>query len=132
MDGRMVGLVGGIAGAVVGVMGGIVGTYFSIKNTNGPKERIFATRAAALCWLGVSTFLACLFMVPVQWRVLLWVVYLPALFWFIRWANSRQARARVEDMIEREPPGGRAVGAQTLNRISGLARRTIDLGGAAD
>jgi hypothetical protein len=110
MDSRMVGLVGGIAGGVVGVMGGIVGTYFSIKNTNGPKERAFAIRAAALCWLGISAFLACLFMVPVQWRVLLWVVYLPGLFWFIRWANGGQVRARVEDMTEREPPGGRALG----------------------
>ena len=64
MDGSMVGLVGGIAGGVVGVMGGIVGTYFSIKNTKGPKERAFAIRAAALCWLGVSAFLACLFLLP--------------------------------------------------------------------
>ena len=44
-------------GVVAGVMGGIVGTYFSIKNAKGPKERAFAIRAAALCWLGVSAFL---------------------------------------------------------------------------
>jgi hypothetical protein len=98
MDSRLVGLVGGIAGAVVGVMGGIVGTYFSIRNTNGPKERAFAIRAAALCWLGVSTFLACLFFVPRVWHPLLWIVYVPSLLWFIKWANRGQDRARVKDM----------------------------------
>jgi len=34
------GLIGGIIGGIIGVAGGIIGTYFSIKNTNGPKERI--------------------------------------------------------------------------------------------
>jgi hypothetical protein len=98
MDGRLVGLVGGIAGGLLGVMGGIVGTYFGIKNTNGPRERAFAIRAAALCWLGVSTFLACLFLVPSTWRPLLWVVYLPSLCWFIRWMNEGQAHARIKDL----------------------------------
>ena len=108
MDGSMVGPVGGIAGGVVGVMGGIVGTYFSIKNTKGPKERAFAIRAAALCWLGVSAFLACLLLLPLYWRLLLWVVYLPSLFWFIRWANEGQSGARVEDMTQVDPPGCQA------------------------
>ncbi len=103
MDGRLVGLVGGIAGGVLGVMGGIVGTYFSIKNTNGPKERAFMVRAAILCWLGISVFLVCLFLLPLLWRLLLWLIYTPSLFWFIRWANQRQALARVEDMAEAGP-----------------------------
>ncbi len=103
MDGGTVGLIGGIAGGVVGVMGGIVGTYFSIRNTNGPRERAFAIRAAALCWLGVSAFLACLFVLPLYWRLLLWVVYPPLLFWFIRWANEAQAGARAEDMTQTDP-----------------------------
>lgn len=110
MDGSMVGLVGGIAGGVVGVMGGIVGTYFSIKNTKGPKERAFAIRAAALCWLGGSAFLACVFLLPPYWRLLLWVVYLPSLFWFSSWANDRQAGARVEDMTQADLPGRQAGG----------------------
>ena len=110
MDGSMVGLVGGIAGGVVGVMGGIVGTYFSIKNTKGPKERAFAIRAAVLCRLGVSAFLACLFLLPLYGRLLLWVVYPPSLFWFIRWANAGQAGARVEDMTQADLPGCQAGG----------------------
>ena len=104
MDGRMVGLVGG----VVGVMGGIVGTYFSIKNTKGSKERAFAIRAPVFCWLGVSAFLACLFLLPRHWGLLLWVVYLPLLFWFIGWANEGQAGARVKDMTQADLPGRKA------------------------
>ncbi len=110
MGSSMVGTVGGIAGGVVGVLGGIVGTYFSIKNTNGHKERAFAIRAAALCWLGVSAFLACLFLLPPYWRLLLWVVYLPSLFWFIKWANEGQAGARVEDMTQAYLPDRQAGG----------------------
>lgn len=98
MDGRVVGLVGGIAGGVIGVLGGIVGTYFGVKNTHGLEERAFAIRAAALCWLGVSTFLACLFLLTPPWRPLLWVVYLPSQFWLIRWMNKGQAHARIKDM----------------------------------
>ncbi len=96
MDDRMVGLVGGIAGGVIGVMGGLVGTYFSIKNSNGPNERAFVIRAAVLCWLGITAFLAGLFLVPRPWNLLLWVVYLPTLMLFIRWGNRGQARARAE------------------------------------
>jgi hypothetical protein len=106
----MVGLVGGIAGGVLGVMGGIVGTYFSIKNTKGSRERAFVIRAAILCWFGVSAFLACLFLLPMNWRLLLWVVYLPSLFWFIRWASQRQTGARLEDMTQADLPGRQVTG----------------------
>jgi phosphotransferase system glucose/maltose/N-acetylglucosamine-specific IIC component len=100
MDGSQVGLVGGIAGGVVGVMGGVIGTYFSIKNTKGTKERGFVIRAAVVCWLGVTAFLVCLFLITRPWNILAWVIYIPLLFWFIRWANAGQARARVKDMPE--------------------------------
>ncbi len=109
MDGRLVGLVGGIAGGVVGIMGGLVGTYFSINNTNGPKERAFVIRAAAVCWLGVSAFLACLFLLPLYWSPLLQVVCLPLHLRFIRWVNEGQARAKVEDMTDAELSDRRAV-----------------------
>jgi hypothetical protein len=105
MEGRLVGLAGGIAGAVVGIAGGIVSTYFGIRNTNGPEERAFAIRAAALCWLGVSTFLACLFLVPRDWHWLLWAVYVPSHFWFMKWANRGQDHARVKDMTQAGLPG---------------------------
>jgi hypothetical protein len=101
-DGHLVGLVGGIAGGVLGVAGGIVGTYFSIRNTNGPKERTFAARAAAVCWLGTLTFLAGLFLASRGWQWTLWAAYLPSLFWFVRWANEGLDDARVQDMTAEE------------------------------
>jgi uncharacterized membrane protein YfcA len=106
MDDRMVGLIGGIAGGVIGVIGGAVGTYFGIRNTNGPKERRFTIRAAVFCWFGVSAFLACLFLLPRRWNLLLWLVYVPSLFWFARWANDRQVRAKVEDALWAERADG--------------------------
>ena len=104
MDGRLIGLVGGIAGSVIGVLGGIVGTYFSIKNTNGAKERAFVIRASVLCWIGVSSFLISLFLLPFVWRSLLWVAYAPILFWFIRWANKTQMQASADDKMTPEMP----------------------------
>lgn len=49
------GLVVGIVGGVVGLLGGVIGTYFSIKNTSGPRERGFmiavgAVRDCAASW----------------------------------------------------------------------------------
>lgn len=100
MDGQMVGLAGGIAGAVIGLMGGAIGTLFSIKNTDGPKERAFMIQLSILGWIGITTFLAVLFVLPMPWRAAPWIIYGPALMWFIRWGNRRQARIRAEEHPE--------------------------------
>ena len=50
------GLIGGIVGGVIGVLGGLLGTYFSIKNTAGPRERTFMIRVAVVAWLLVTAF----------------------------------------------------------------------------
>src|SRR5262249_14628033 len=76
VDPRTIGLIGGVGGAVLGVLGGVVGTYFSIKNTAGPRERAFMIRAAALAWVAVATFLVALWWTPLPYRALLWVPYL--------------------------------------------------------
>jgi hypothetical protein len=111
MNGSMIGLVGGIAGGLIGVMGGVIGTYVGIKNTNGPRERAFVVRASVICWIGVTAFLACLFLLPTAWRPLPWLVYLPLGFLFVKWMNAGQARARGEEMRERGTPGVGADGA---------------------
>ncbi len=110
-------LIGGIVGSILGVMGGIVGTYFSIKNTNGPKERAFMVRCAVLTWIGVSVFLLGLGLVtfsqsPNRFVVvpMLWLVYMPLLFWLIRWGNQRQARYRAEDAADAGHPSGGSIG----------------------
>ena len=46
------GIVLGGLGALIGVIGGAVGTYFSIKNTSGPKERDYMVKSAVF-FLGI-------------------------------------------------------------------------------
>ena len=39
--GTIGGWVGTLVGGGVGLLGGVIGTYFTIKNTKGPRERAF-------------------------------------------------------------------------------------------
>lgn len=91
------GLVGGIVGSVLGLAGGVIGTYFSIRNTNGPRERAFMVRMSALAWLGITVFLALLLLLPDPWRFLVWIPYGILLPLFIVRANRGQARIRAEE-----------------------------------
>lgn len=43
-------MIAGIIGCAIGVASGTVGTYFSIKNTNGPRERAFLIKLSAIGW----------------------------------------------------------------------------------
>ena len=70
---------------------------FSIKNTNGPRERRFMVKGAVVMWIGVSIFLALLFLLPHPYRWLLWIPYGPALVLGIRFANKRHAQIRAEE-----------------------------------
>ncbi len=91
------GLVGGILGAVIGTLGGMVGTYFSIKNTNGPRERAFMIKSAVVCWVAVCAFVALVLLLPVPYRYLPWVVYVPLLFLGIRYGNRRQHAIKLSE-----------------------------------
>jgi hypothetical protein len=89
--------VGGLLGGAVGVLGGILGTYASVKNTNGPRERAFVVRVAALCWLLVLAFLAGLLLLPGWYKHLLWIPYVILLVIGIRYWNQMQMRIRREE-----------------------------------
>jgi hypothetical protein len=93
----MIGLVGGIAGGVIGLLGGVVGTYFSIKNTAGPRERAFMIRASVLAWVVMTLFLAGLWLTPLAYRPLLWLPYMLALPVAIHAGNRRQEQIRREE-----------------------------------
>jgi hypothetical protein len=88
--------VGGIVGSLLGVAGGLIGTYFSIKNTNGPRERAFMIRSAILCWIGVGLFLAVMFFVP-QARLWIWIPCFILLPFGIRYGNKKQMAIRREE-----------------------------------
>ena len=90
------GIVGGIVGSILGVAGGLIGTYFSIKNTNGPRERAFMIRSAIVCWIGVAIFLAALLLLP-QARLWLWIPYGILLPLGIRYGSRKQMAIRREE-----------------------------------
>ena len=91
------GLAGGIIGGALGVLGGAIGTFFSIKNTSGPRERAFMIRIAILTWVLVTAFVYGLFALPRPFNFLLWVPYGIALPMAILWCNRRQSRIRAEE-----------------------------------
>ena len=91
------GLVGGIVGGVLGLAGGAVGTYFSIRNTNGPRERAFMIRMALVTWTAVTAFIVVLMILPSPYRWLLWLPYAVVLLLGIRWCNQRWRRIRAEE-----------------------------------
>ncbi len=98
MDGPTIGiLIAVIGGVVLTAIGCLIGAHFGIKRANGPRELALANRVAVVGWVGVSAYLACLFLVPMPWRFLIWGFFIPAFFWFVRWALERQALAQAED-----------------------------------
>ena len=90
------GVIGGIVGGVLGVIGGLIGTYFSIKNTVGPRERAFMIQVAGVTWVVVTLFVIGLLMLPRPYNFLLWVPYAIALPLGM-WCNRRQRAIRAEE-----------------------------------
>jgi hypothetical protein len=91
------GLIGGLIGGVLGIAGGAVGTYFSIKNTAGPRERVFMVQVAIVAWIGVTAFVLGLLMLPKPYNFLLWVPYGIAFPLGIIWSNRRQRNIRSDE-----------------------------------
>ena len=74
------GWIGPIVGGGIGLLGGVIGTYFTVKNTRGPRERGFAIRASILCWVLVLLFVAGMALIPGWYKLLLVIPYLVGLF----------------------------------------------------
>lgn len=91
------GYIGAIVGSILGLAGGIIGTYFSIKNTNGPKERTFMIKASVVAWIAMGIFLALLFLLPNPYRWLVWIPYTIFLPIGIIYGNKRQTKIRMEE-----------------------------------
>ncbi|MGA9117647.1 MAG: hypothetical protein WB626_12820 [Bacteroidota bacterium] len=100
--GEMWGWIGGIAGGVIGLAGGVVGTYFSIRNTNGPRERSFMIRSAVAGWAAALIFLVLLLTMPDPYRWFLWIPYGILLPLGIIYGNRRQQAIRREESPNRQ------------------------------
>ncbi|MCF7855776.1 MAG: hypothetical protein K9N51_13325 [Candidatus Pacebacteria bacterium] len=95
--GVMWGWIGGILGGIIGLIGGIIGTYFSIKNTNGPRERSFMIRSAVIFWVGGIIFLTLLLALPNPYRWFVWIPYGILLPLAITFGNRKQQAIRLEE-----------------------------------
>ena len=91
------GMIGGICGSVIGVLGGLIGTYFSIKNTNSPREKAFMIKFAISIWIGIAAFLVLLLSLPKPYNFLMWIPYGIALPIAIIYCNKTQNKIREED-----------------------------------
>ncbi|MCL6547161.1 MAG: hypothetical protein K6T61_18260 [Bryobacteraceae bacterium] len=89
--------VGSIAGGAIGLLGGVIGTYFTVKNTNGPRERAFVINASILCWVLVALLIAGLALIPGWYKSLLVIPYVIVLVFGIRKWNETQFRIRKEE-----------------------------------
>ena len=91
------GIIGGILVGVLGIAGGIFGTYFSIKNTNGSRERAFMIKASVIGWIAILVFLGLMFALPNPYRYFLWIpsgILLPL---GIVTGNRKQQKIRREE-----------------------------------
>ena len=103
--GAMWGWIGGIAGIVMGLVGGIIGTRCSIKNTNGPRERSFMVKAAAVVWIAIVIFLGLLIALPSPYRWFMWIPYSILLPLGITFGNRKQQAIRQEEARDRQAQG---------------------------
>jgi len=104
----MWGWIGGISGGFIGLAGGVVGTYFSIKNTNGPRERSFMIKSAVVCWITILLFLGLLIALPNPYRWYMWIPYSILLPLGIIYGNRRQQAIRQQ---EAQNKASEAIGA---------------------
>lgn len=97
MDDQTLILIGAVGGSALGVLGGVAGTYFTIRNTNGPRERAFVVRGTIVLWLALAAFGAALWVTPMPYRALLWLPYAVALPLAILAWNRWQETIRREE-----------------------------------
>jgi hypothetical protein len=91
------GLIGAIVGTVLGILGGVIGSWFSIRNTDGPRERKFVIQASLVGWLLLGLFIAGIVLLPSPHRFFLWVPYAVLLPLGIAAFNRQQARIRRDE-----------------------------------
>jgi len=97
MDQKTLILIFSVGGSLVGVLGGAIGTWFSIRNTSGPRERAFMVRTAAVMWVMISLFLVLLYFLAEPWNRLIWIPYGIGLVAAIHYCNRRQLAISAEE-----------------------------------
>ena len=91
------GWIGPIVGGGIGLLGAVFGTYCAMKNTQGPLERRFVTRASILCWIVVLLFVVGMALIPGWYKLILVIPYLTGLVVGVRKWNEIQFRIQKEE-----------------------------------
>jgi hypothetical protein len=86
-----------IAWTVIGLAGALSVTWWTIKNTYGPRERAFIVRAFAVWWVANVLFVGAVWLVPKPYNWWLFPAYLIPLLLASRYVNLRQATIRAEE-----------------------------------
>ncbi len=86
-----------LIGGLIGLAGAAVGVYFSIKNTNSKKERVFMINANIIFWIGLLIFLGLIFFLPRPYNYLMWIPYGILLPFGIIKVNKIQRKIRSEE-----------------------------------
>jgi len=103
-SGQIIGLAGGIlGGGLIGLAGGIVGLYFSIKRTNGPRERAFMILVGAGCCAFIILFLGLTYILPSPYRYILWLPYTILLLFCVIIGNKAQMKIRKKEALKDKP-----------------------------
>ena len=89
--------IGPIVGGGIGLLGAMIGTYFTVRNTSGPRERRFVIKASILCWIIVLLFVTGMVLIPGWYKLLLIISYLIGLIVGIRKWNEIQFRLQREE-----------------------------------
>lgn len=97
MEDQTFGLIGGILGACIGITGAAIGIYFSIKNTNGPKEKAFMVKFGLIASILFAVLLAITFLAPPSYKWLIWLLIIILLVFTIRYGNKKQQEIRAKE-----------------------------------
>ena len=90
----------GIIGGIIGILGGILGTACAIVSTQGPKERAFVVKAAAIVWLVVSFYVGLLWITPYPYRWLLVGMYIVGMLIGVRKLRKKHTEIRRQESGE--------------------------------
>ena len=90
-------IIGNMLGSAYLICGGLLGCYFSIKNTNGPRERSLMIKAPIVGFGGLTIFLIALSFLPRPHSWFLWIPFSVIMALGIAYGYKAQQRIREQE-----------------------------------
>ena len=89
--------------AAVFTLAGVVGTCYYVASTRGPKERAYALKVAAACWLIAVVLLSAIRLVRRPFGFLIWIPFAGGVLPFLYRCQARKMRIREAEGKPRPP-----------------------------